>query len=142
MSKMRLAPLALIVVTTGLCVLAGRIQAQTPDFSKYLTVADVEKASGVKNVKMEVSAGTKSTELLSLLAIVMFTDASGTPILTVTFEKPGIFHMDKTHAIVGLGDEAYTDPTRGSVVFRKGDRGVIVGAAGNPTTGPKPLLTM
>lgn len=107
-----------ILILAGLCLAA--VEQQIPTLDKYLTVADVQKVSGIAGVK--VSQSTPRT--------IHFANADGRAILVAKFlnvkiynkadaAKMGLVKSD----VSGIGEEAYCGPNAETpyvLTFKKG----------------------
>ena len=116
--KVRQAVLPLVVA-----LVTAPVSAYAGDFGKYLSVADVEKVSGLTGVKVAPMAYANPNE-----GHLFVSDAKGKTILDVFFESADQFSARKRTAVgvkdlVGVGDLAFISTTSlgpFEVVFKKG----------------------
>ena len=127
--------IAVIVAATALVC----VQAQSTDYKKLVTAADIQTVTGMKDVALLSSSPAND----SLLGALMFSRRDGALVAVVNFAKPGTFVMDKAHTVAGVGDEAFESADHSSLCFRKGNRPVIIasGVGSSPKSGGlKPIL--
>jgi hypothetical protein len=122
-----------ILLATLASATAGSVSAQTTDYTKLVTPADVAKVTGSKGV-MVVPMGAPNANMLEMLMFM----AQGKQTLMVSFAKPNTFVMDKTNAVAGVPDEAFASADKSILCFRKGNRPVMVQSL---ISGGKPLLS-
>jgi hypothetical protein len=101
-----LAVVLLVFTVTGFAA------AQQPTkYEKYLTAADIEKATGLKNIKLTESRASSSTGSLE------FRDMEGSRVLTAKFYKVVNYKKEEEKKggmvkgeIKGIGEDAYYGP--------------------------------
>ena len=146
MKKMMLLFLAMAVAVAGLALSGcGTAKSATtapapqsapqaapvpaaPDFSKYLTVADVEKVSGISGIKLmpknpNVGAGGDLN----------FATADGNLVLMAGFHDVSMYNKyspDTYHSSVkGIGEEGFVGPKQGNhyiIGFRKAQHSIVL----------------
>ncbi len=111
-----------------------------PAFEKLLNVADVEKVSGLKGIKLTPKDPTKG-----LYGDVNFTSGSGMPVLVVVLADTAAYNAWKGEAkqvgafqdeVSGVGDEAFEAGDYSILYFRKGSRSVQLGSGLNAKLAP------
>jgi hypothetical protein len=142
MKKTLTLSLALILFLTSMPNLCGQINP----YDKYLTVADIEKAtglSGVKPVPREPQKGAGGH--------LNFAGKNGDMLLIASFltaQEYGFYKHEKSMVkatIPGVGDEALTGPAADPqymLLARKGDKCVALSTFVDPAAPEKTLLTM
>ncbi len=114
---------AILVGGFGAAIVSG-----APQYAKFITVADIERVTGLKGVNM-VPKGPDSDDDLT------FASQDGKVILAVSFLPASAFAGAKSSKagmkspLSGVGDEAFVGPTSGPLyilVFRKAAHTVIM----------------
>lgn len=134
--------LILAMAVVSLCVWLGRLTgAAQSSFDKFLTVSDVEKATGLKGVKILPQDFSKI-----LAGDLNGVRQDGTLLLRVNFWDLKTYELAKLgypYAVDGLADEAFEGPTgsieHGELTFRKGNRAAVVASEIDPKTN-KPFV--
>ena len=121
------------------------VAAQAGTFDKYLSAADVEKATGLKSVKLSYSTQKDSVGYLQ------FKNKEGKQILIARFNRASSFNKAKVKKmggvkgeIKGLGEDAYYGPDinlPNVLSFKKGKVSVELSAVMN-WKDVKPYLTI
>jgi hypothetical protein len=123
--------LAWVLGSTGLSMMK-----EAAFFESYLTIGDVERATGLQNVKQISSHPSKF-----LGGDLNFVNTEGSKVLCVVFSKANQFETyrsmmpkDLIIAVKGVGEEAFAglstaDRSTQFLVFRKGDHMVYLIAA-------------
>jgi hypothetical protein len=140
---------ALVVVALALLGAAAVLSAQTRPYDKYLTTADIEKASGLKGLKpvpYDPSKGAGGNLNFGL--------ADGTVVLIASFQslQPKDYDKYKTQIksyvkgpVAGLADEAFNGPPGDYpyfISFRKGNWVATITTFFNPAKMGQTFLTM
>lgn len=122
------------------------LRGQTNPYDKYLTVADIEKVSGLSGLKQVPREPRKGAG-----GHLNFAAKNGDMILIASFltaEEYGFYRNEKTMVkatIPGVGDEAMTGPAaepQYMFLARKGNKCVALSTFVDPVTPDKTLLTM
>jgi len=142
MKKTLTLTILLILLLTSIPNLRG----QTNPYDKYLTVADIEKVTGLAGVKQVPREPRKGAG-----GHLNFADKNGNIVLIASFltaEEFGFYRNEKSlvkATISGVGDEAITGPAADPQYMfaaRKGDKGVALSTFMDPVTLDKTVLTM
>lgn len=114
---------AILLGGFGAAIVSG-----TPQYAKYLTVADIERVTGLKGVNLVPKTPDSDDDLT-------FASQDGKVILAASFLPASAFAGAKSSKdgmkspLSGVGDEAFVGPTRGPLyilVFRKAAYTVIL----------------
>jgi len=142
MKKTLTLSLALILFLTSMPNLCG----QTNPYDKYLAVADIEKVTGLSDLKQVPREPRKGAG-----GHLNFADKNGSMILTASFltaQEYGFYRNEKRMlkaTIPGVGDGAMTGPAADPqymFLARKGDKCVALSTFVDPANPEKTLLTM
>lgn len=134
-------------------ILAAEIAGVAGQFDNVLSVADVEKATGLSGVKQvpRNKAVDGITENKFLTGDINFVRADNQPILMVQFRPLFILEQLKSDAgyvkaqLQGLGEEAFTSPAfdpQTTVNFKKGNYVVVIATHIDPKDKTKTILKM
>ena len=122
---------AAIIVSTAPC-----LQAQGNPYDKYLTVADIEKATGMTGIKQVPREPRKGAG-----GHLNFADAKGEMILLASFLTAADFNLYKNNkemvksTVQDLGDEAMIGPAIDlpyMLLVRKGDKCLALSTFADP----------
>jgi hypothetical protein len=148
--------LALVAIMVDGCSAAPKGASPAPKTAKavtpvgkLLTIADVEKVSGIKGLKLvphDPSRGAGGE--------LNFAEANGTLIVLLTTMPASAYPDAKSYAdafradLPGIGDEAFEGPSTRiksepyTLTFRKGDRAFAMASFFDLKHGAKPFLTI
>ncbi|MDH7513659.1 MAG: hypothetical protein QHH14_12005 [Clostridiales bacterium] len=119
----------ILVLIFSLLLIPG-LFAQPTEYDKYLTVADIQKVTGLTGIKQVPRDPKKGAG-----GHLNFADEKGNMILLASFLTAEEFDFYKSEEglvkekIPGLGDEAFSGPAAGTpymVVMRKGSKGAAL----------------
>ena len=134
------------VVVTLFAFLTPSLRAQNTAYDKYLTVADLEKATGMTGLKQVPREPRKGAS-----GHLNFADAKGNLILLASFLTAADFNSYKSakgmvkSPVEGLGDEAFVGPATDlpyMLLVRKGDKCLALSTFGDPEKVAANRLTM
>jgi hypothetical protein len=121
--------LKMILTAAATLFLAALLLAAQTQYAKYLYVADIERATGLKGVKQVPQSADADGDL-------NFASEDGKLILSATFVPSSAYAAAKSSkegfksTIKGVGEEAFVGPLGGPplyiLVFRKGAFAVIL----------------
>jgi hypothetical protein len=142
MKKNLILGIAIILFSSSIPSLRG----QSNPYDKYLTVADIEKVTGLSGVKPVPREPRKGAG-----GHLNFADKNGDMILIASFltaEEFAFYRNEKSMVkatLPGVGDEAMTGPAADPqymFLARRGDKCVALSTFVDPATPEKTLLTM